>query len=403
MTNVVPLPDRKPRQSSVQLIALDLIDNNPFRDLVNHPLREDRIETLIASIDSTGYWEGQLARPSPTRPGRFEIPFGHARLAAARRCGVQEAEFIVRALDDDAMIRAMADENVSQFGRDEYKTYREAVVAAVQRIMEIAMFGGDRAEDFFSTLQRSPDEAENITRSIADIRAGGCPGRELVGAYFKRTLSLPAIQIALKEFHASGALAAWHAAHNPGAGKADPATLDTTALSLFEKTYHVKVFSECCEELRIAPEQQRDLAQYVLDTLREPVAHGLHPRGKDFARIGTPPDERLTGVNIRRVMLKAVARSADTEEERSKREAEASVLSIERSLSEMRIGLQRAHNAAISLVKVAEALGGVGIDMTMTATLHLADCREAHAGIERCLRRAMKAGLNVKIQREDRS
>jgi hypothetical protein len=155
--------------------------------------------------------------------------------------------------------------------------------------------------------------------------------------------------------------------------------------------------------LHIPPDQQTDLAQHVLDMLREPEAHGTHPRGKDFAKIGQPPDERLTGVNIRRVMLKAVAASAETDEERARREVEASVLSIERSLSEMRLGLQRAHNAAINLVKVAEALGGVGIDMTMTASLHLADCREAHAGIERCLRRAMKAGLNIKIQREDRS
>jgi hypothetical protein len=40
-----------------------------------------------------------------------------------------KAEFVIRNLDDDAMILAMAVENVIQFGRDEYTTYREAVVA----------------------------------------------------------------------------------------------------------------------------------------------------------------------------------------------------------------------------------------------------------------------------------
>lgn len=391
MANVVPLPDRRSRQSSVQLIALDLVDNNPYRDLVNHPLRNERIAALKASIGSTGYWEGQLARPSPTRPGRFEIPFGHARLAAARLMRVEDAEFIVRDLDDDAMIRAMADENITQFGRDEYKTYREAVFAATERIMSMALDDSAAAEEFFS------GDPGRDGQWLAEIRSGGCPGRDVVGAYFKHTLSLTAIQTALKEYHASGALAVWHAEHNPAKPKIAAPTLETAALSLFDKTYHVKVFSECCEELRIPPEQQGDLAQHVINTLREPESHSTHPRGKDFARIGQPADERLTGVNIRRVMLKAVARSADTEEERRRREEEASVLSIERSMSEMRLGLQRAHNASIHLVKVAEALGGISIDMTMSASLHLADCREAHAGIERCLRRAAQAGLKLGI------
>jgi hypothetical protein len=70
--------------------------------------------------------------------------------------------------------------------------------------MSGALKEGATAEEFFSGQDSHRDG-----QWLAEVRAGGCPGREIIGAYFKHTLSLAAIQVALKEYHASGALARW--------------------------------------------------------------------------------------------------------------------------------------------------------------------------------------------------
>jgi hypothetical protein len=125
----------------------------------------------------------------------------------------------VRDLDDDAMIRAMADENISQFGRDEYATYREAVTAAVERLLP-------DPETVQNILDRLDPDGHNTKQMLAAIEAGGCPGERVIAAFFHNTLALGPVRIALKAYRETGKLAAWHGANNPrGADKSPAPTL----------------------------------------------------------------------------------------------------------------------------------------------------------------------------------
>jgi len=160
---------------TIATIPLSHVEPNPYRNFAKNPLRDDHIAHLRASISSTSFWGGIMVRPHPSRRGHYQLAFGHARFQAALDEGIKRADFVVRDdLDDDAMVRAMADENITQFGRDEYATYREAVSAAIERIMGETL-EGRCPENIFST-----DRQNEITRTVEAIKRGDAPGLELV-------------------------------------------------------------------------------------------------------------------------------------------------------------------------------------------------------------------------------
>ena len=88
---------------------------NPFRDMKNYPINEDKVKSLIKSIYQTGFWDNILARQNN---GNIEIAYGHHRLIALQRNF--KPEFIVnipvKELDDSTMIRIMANENDESWG-----------------------------------------------------------------------------------------------------------------------------------------------------------------------------------------------------------------------------------------------------------------------------------------------
>jgi hypothetical protein len=130
-------------------------------------------------------------------------------------------------MDDDAMLRAMADENLSQFGKDSYPTYREAITAAVERMMARCIAVGGPQELLLTS--EGPGTRNDLPGKIV---AGGCPGEDLVQGYFKGSMSLPPIRTALQEYRETGRLAAWHAVHSPDAIRVnEPPTLSAKALA----------------------------------------------------------------------------------------------------------------------------------------------------------------------------
>jgi ParB/RepB/Spo0J family partition protein len=365
---------------AVQTIDLSRIEKNPYRDLEGHPLRQEQVAALVASIGSTGFWEGLLVRPHPVRKDCYQLAFGHARWRAAQDAGIKRADFIVQNLDDDTMIRAMADENITQFGRDEYATYREAVTAAVERIMEEITTSGCSSAKYFAL-----ESPERQTRLVAEIQAGQAPGERLLARYFNGTLALGAIRMALKEYHASGRLAAWHQRNNPKAPRSElAAKLDSKALGRFESVVHVQAFAAACEEHSIPPKEQTAVADHVLKALQDPEPIASAKTGKtrkksvDYQRTEKPRDERLTANNIRRVVTETRVAKGRTEADKHRLEAQAHAISIEGCLTEMSIGLRRSTKAASDMsriVKVADGL--IGVDMTPTAKKRLSECAQA--------------------------
>jgi len=75
-----------------------------------------------------------MVRPSPTKPGKYELVYGHNRLEAAKRSGLTEAGFLIRTdITDEQMLLRMDQENRETWGTDIRSTI-EAVRGVVSAL-----------------------------------------------------------------------------------------------------------------------------------------------------------------------------------------------------------------------------------------------------------------------------
>jgi len=95
-------------------IKLKDIFLNPNRDLVFNPLNEQKVLALMESINATGFWTNTILRKSPDGKG-YQQAYGAHRVEAARRCGITEAEFVVRELDEGMMLKMLELENSEDY------------------------------------------------------------------------------------------------------------------------------------------------------------------------------------------------------------------------------------------------------------------------------------------------
>jgi len=86
---------------------------NPYRDLEDFPLVEPKVGCLMDSISDTCFWDNVVVRPHPDKEGVFQLAYGHHRLEAVKRqLGEDyEVDIPVKDLNDDDMLRIMAEEN----------------------------------------------------------------------------------------------------------------------------------------------------------------------------------------------------------------------------------------------------------------------------------------------------
>lgn len=116
------------------ILKLKDILSNPFRDLKANPLIEEKIVSLVDSINLTGFWDNVVVRKNAD--GKYECAYGHHRIAAAIRAGLTEADFIVKKLDDAAMIQIMDNEN-----RDTYGSTPASLIESVKAIVKALAVG----------------------------------------------------------------------------------------------------------------------------------------------------------------------------------------------------------------------------------------------------------------------
>lgn len=89
---------------------------NPHRDLKLNPINETRVDELLDSIDRTGFWDNIVVREHPTRDGKYQLAYGHNRLAALKHktVSVDTITIPVAKLSDWQMYCAMVEENELQ-------------------------------------------------------------------------------------------------------------------------------------------------------------------------------------------------------------------------------------------------------------------------------------------------
>lgn len=86
---------------------------NPHRDLNANPVVPEKIDGLIESFDRTGFWDNIVVREHPTKEGKYQLAYGHNRLAALKdkRVEVDTITIPVAKLTDWEMYCCMVDEN----------------------------------------------------------------------------------------------------------------------------------------------------------------------------------------------------------------------------------------------------------------------------------------------------
>ena len=94
-------------------IRVSELEPNPFRRINQYPIEREKVEALKTSISETSFWDNMLVRK---RNGKYQIAYGHHRLAALRELEVENVDVPVRELDDATMLRIMASENLEGWG-----------------------------------------------------------------------------------------------------------------------------------------------------------------------------------------------------------------------------------------------------------------------------------------------
>jgi len=118
-------------------VKLEQLQANSFRDMDKYPISQEKVDALVESIKQTDFWDNLLARPAAGGivladgqseadylkglPQAFdedgtplftvELAYGHHRWVACQQAGITEIDIPVKMIDDETMLRIMANEN----------------------------------------------------------------------------------------------------------------------------------------------------------------------------------------------------------------------------------------------------------------------------------------------------
>lgn len=117
---------------SIQRIALRDLEPNPYRHIEKYQIDPEKIARLRASYAESGFWDGSIqARPHPKKAGKYQIAFGHHRIAAAKDDRMIEVGVVVANRDNATMLRMMASENAEEFKHSPLVT-QETIGAVIE-------------------------------------------------------------------------------------------------------------------------------------------------------------------------------------------------------------------------------------------------------------------------------
>jgi len=207
---------------------------NPFRDIDNYPINEEKVQNLTNSINQTGFWDNILARKNN---GNIEIAYGHHRLIALQAVYKPDdyIDIPVKELDDSTMIRIMANENDESWGTSP-KIINETV-----RVTKI--FLEEHPEIVKGLLKKGAYRATDINDLNKSL-----VGRMIISRFLGGNWDHNRVTSALE----------WL-----GFGKRKD--IDTEAIEMFEKYGQAKTFVRSTKQIKITPEQQREVAKRIVE------------------------------------------------------------------------------------------------------------------------------------------
>lgn len=252
---------------------------NPFRDMKNYPINEEKVKSLIKSIYQTGFWDNILARLKPkhstiienkenesiaigpkfkesrdswegmnlamedktiavcsrtqTNPVVYERPiieiaYGHHRLIALQRN--LKPDFIVnipvKELDDSTMIRIMANENDESWGTNP-KITNETVRVARKYI-------------------NSSPEKKNIYQNCKDFRLSR--EAKAISNWLNGNWTEKRVYYSLK--HIDGF---------------ENGSLNKDATELMPKDTYARRYERSIKKHKIEPKKQKEIAEEILE------------------------------------------------------------------------------------------------------------------------------------------
>jgi ParB/RepB/Spo0J family partition protein len=101
----------------IKSILLSELDSNPFAARLSFP----RMETLAGSLKNYGQLSLVKVRPNPLCDGRYQIVFGHMRVAAAKSLGWSSIMAEVSNVPDELMISFALTENLDRNNYTDYE------------------------------------------------------------------------------------------------------------------------------------------------------------------------------------------------------------------------------------------------------------------------------------------
>jgi len=239
----------------IKEIAIENLLPNPFRKIENYPIVRQVVEELKKSMEETGVWVGIVARKAELN-GKYEIAFGHHRLAAMKELDVKEAPVDVQKIDDLRMVQQMAFENMSA-RKTNTQVITETVLSAREQLKKVLDDWRWMSGTSISRLFES--EMGWKTWTTRDEGIGNKILIRFLGSHWETNIAKALKLIA----------------------KADEGKLDLKAAEKFDSPSQAVAFSELVEEKEIEVEKQEEYADEVIHHIQRVFSKEEEPDPED--------------------------------------------------------------------------------------------------------------------------
>jgi len=179
---------------------------NPFRRSEKYPILKEKVEELVESIETTGFWENIVGREVD---GKLQVAYGHHRLEALKKVYplTQEFDWRVRKLSDGTMVQMMARENSEAYKQNAdvlLESIRATVDALAKGQIEIGKESGQmEAADIKNGTRYAPsfvigekgDRAAAAGSAYSASTLGKFLGINALGGSSRLSIALNALEL----------------------------------------------------------------------------------------------------------------------------------------------------------------------------------------------------------------